>query len=65
MSGKCRKVSVLLGEQEFAQLDKICALRGYKKSTLMVRLLREFIAANPLPSDDATANTKMHARKKK
>jgi len=43
-----RKISVLLSEQEFQQLDKFCELNGYKKSTLVVRLLREFIAKNPI-----------------
>lgn len=65
MPEKHRKVSVLLGEQDFVQLDRICALHGYKKSTLIVRLLREFISANPLPNGEVPAQPKDEARKKK
>lgn len=46
MSDKQRKVSVLLSELEFQQLDRLCKLKGYKKSTLLVRLLRTFLAEN-------------------
>ena len=35
------KVSVLLSEGEDARFDAYCATRGYKKSTLIVRLIKE------------------------
>lgn len=35
------KVTVLLSEDEFARLDSYCKSRGYKKSGLIARLVRE------------------------
>lgn len=35
------KVTVLLSEDEFARLDAYCKNRGYKKSSLLARLVRE------------------------
>jgi len=43
MVDKHRKVSVLLTELEFQKLDRLCQMNGYKKSTLIARLLREFL----------------------
>lgn len=65
MAEKYRKVSVLLCEEEFLQLDRMCELHGYKKSTLIVRLLREFIAANPAPSGEVPAKQNAQARRSK
>ena len=35
------KVTVLLSEDEFTRLDSYCKARGYKKSSLIARLVRE------------------------
>jgi metal-responsive CopG/Arc/MetJ family transcriptional regulator len=36
-------ISVLLSEQEYARLDAYCHDRGYKKSTLVARLIRQYL----------------------
>lgn len=58
MPEKKRKVSVLLSEFEFQQLDRLCELNGYKKSTLIVRLIRTFLADNIAPNVDAISESK-------
>jgi metal-responsive CopG/Arc/MetJ family transcriptional regulator len=58
MLEKKRKVSVLLSEFEFQQLDRLCKLNGYKKSTLIVRLIRTFLADNIAPDVDAISESK-------
>jgi hypothetical protein len=37
------KVTVLLSEDEYARLDAYCRERGYKKSTLLARLARQYL----------------------
>src|SRR5689334_10970341 len=37
------KVTVILSEEEFARLDAYCRERAYKKSTLISRLIRQFL----------------------
>ena len=37
------KVTVILGEEEFARFDAYCRERAYKKSTLISRLIRQFL----------------------
>ena len=37
------KVTVILGEDEFARFDAYCRERAYKKSTLVARLIRQFL----------------------
>ncbi len=37
------KVTVLLSDDEFARLDAYCRERGYKKSTLLARLIRQYL----------------------
>lgn len=37
------KVTVLLHHQEFARLDAYCHIRGFKKSTLIARLIRDYL----------------------
>lgn len=37
------KITVLLPEAEFAQFDEYCGHEGYKKSTLIARLIREHL----------------------
>lgn len=52
MIGKPRKISVLLSETDFQQLDRLCHLKGYKKSTLVARLIHDFLAENNAQIDD-------------
>jgi metal-responsive CopG/Arc/MetJ family transcriptional regulator len=40
---KPAKISVLLDDEEFARFDTYCRERGYKKSTLIARLIRQFL----------------------
>jgi hypothetical protein len=37
------KITVLLAEEEFARFDSYCRDRGFKKSTLIARLIRQFL----------------------
>ncbi len=43
MAAKRKKITVLMGEAEFEKFDLFCQKRGFKKSTLLVWLLREFL----------------------
>jgi hypothetical protein len=40
---KCNKVTVLLDEEEFERFRCYCDGRGFKKSTLIARLIREHL----------------------
>jgi len=40
-----RKVTVLLDLDEFDRFDAYCRERGFKKSTLITRLIREHLAS--------------------
>lgn len=40
---KPAKITVLLDDEEFARFDAYCRERGYKKSTLIARLIRQFL----------------------
>jgi hypothetical protein len=37
------KISVLLSDAEYERLDAYCRDRGYKKSTLVARLIRQYL----------------------
>ncbi|WP_428938910.1 hypothetical protein [Fontivita pretiosa] len=37
------KISVLLRDDEYERLDRFCRERGYKKSTLVARLIRQYL----------------------
>lgn len=39
------KITVLLAEADFARFDAYCEERGFKKSTLISRLIREHLDA--------------------
>lgn len=39
------KITVLLAEADFARFDAYCEERGFKKSTLISRLIREYLEA--------------------
>lgn len=40
---KPAKITVLLDDEEFARFDSYCRDRGFKKSTLIARLIRQFM----------------------
>ncbi len=47
MSGRrAHTVSVLLSDEEFARFSRYCEAKGFKKSTLVARLIREHLDAN-------------------
>ena len=46
MSRKRMKISVLLDSKEFNRFDAYCHERGYKKSTLIARLIRDHLDEN-------------------
>ncbi len=53
------KITVLMDDEEFALFDGYCIERGFKKSTLIVRLVREHLAregfiAETRPTKDPT-----------
>ena len=37
------KITVLLSQEEFDRFDHYCRERGYKKSTLISRLIRQYL----------------------
>jgi hypothetical protein len=37
------KITVLLSDEEFDRFDNYCRERGYKKSTLISRLIRQYL----------------------
>lgn len=43
------KISVLLDDDESARFDAYCASQGYKKSTLIVRLIKEHLDREGFP----------------
>lgn len=47
------KISVLLGKEEAARFDAFCATQGYKKSTLIVRLIKEHLDREGFPLQDS------------
>jgi hypothetical protein len=40
---KLRKINVLLSETEYLRFEKYCEEKGFKKSTLLARLIREHL----------------------
>jgi hypothetical protein len=62
------KVTVLLSESEFARLDAFCEEKGYKKSTLVARLIRDYLDSlqfpnqEELPLDSASRTSPRRAR---
>ncbi len=43
MSPSSKKITVLLDESCFRRFDQFCHEKGFKKSTLLARLIREFM----------------------
>jgi len=62
---KKTKVSVLLEEGQFRRFEAYCAEKGYKKSTLIARLIREhldgvgFLFQSGLPFGEPRENGKL------
>ena len=50
MSRKRVKISVLLDSKEFDRFDVYCQERGFKKSTLIARLIRDHLKDNMFDS---------------
>lgn len=44
------KVTVLLDRDEFVRLDRFCEERGFKKSTLISLLLKEYLDRQDFPT---------------
>ena len=44
MSTNKRKITVLLEDTKFLEFDDFCSQNGFKKSTLINKLIRDFIA---------------------
>jgi hypothetical protein len=40
---KPTKITVLLSDEEFDRFDRYCQERGFKKSTLIARLIRQYL----------------------
>jgi hypothetical protein len=63
------KISVLLDDDEAARFDAFCTNQGYKKSTLIVRLIKEHLNKEgfPLQGSLLSAGTRAdgHAVKRK
>lgn len=56
--GPMSKVTVLLDEEEFDRLDLYCVDRGFKKSTLIARLIREHLNRECFPEQQVLALSK-------
>jgi hypothetical protein len=63
MSEQYKKITVLLDEEIFTQFDIFCRVHGFKKSTLLARLLKDFMAAHS-PKDAMQLRSKNAKRKK-
>ena len=46
MAQKRTKITVLLDNEEFTRFHAYCELKGFKKSTLIARLIRDFLNEN-------------------
>lgn len=51
------KISVLLDDDEAVRFDAFCANRGYKKSTLIVRLIKEHLDREGFPLQGSLLST--------
>lgn len=48
-----KRIQVLLNEDEAGRFDAYCRERGFKKSTLIARLIREFLDREGFPDQRA------------
>jgi hypothetical protein len=46
---KTRKISVLLEQEDYERFDSYCRTRGYKKSTLASKLIRDLLDREQAP----------------
>ena len=46
MNQKHNKITVLLDREEFERFDNYCEQKGFKKSTLIARLIRDYLNEN-------------------
>ena len=53
MSQRPMTITVLLAPEEFELFDRYCEERGFKKSTLIVRLIRQHLARESTATSDA------------
>ncbi|GGZ19827.1 hypothetical protein GCM10007105_04620 [Shewanella chilikensis] len=58
MNTKNRKITVLLEESQFERFDSYCDKNGYKKSTLICKLIGDFLEAK-----DTNGNLKSSMQK--
>jgi hypothetical protein len=65
VSSAQKKITVLLDPDEFHRFDRFCREQGFKKSTLLVRLLREFLERDGAESDKALPLFENQARRHK
>jgi hypothetical protein len=56
------KITVLLSEEEFDRFDAYCRERGYKKSTLIARLIRQYLELEGFGSQRQNAFTRTPPR---
>ena len=54
------KISVLMPESDAANFEAYCEERGYKKSTLIVRLIREHLEREGYPLQHSLLNPKQN-----
>jgi metal-responsive CopG/Arc/MetJ family transcriptional regulator len=47
---KMRKISVLLEQEAYERFDAYCRTRGYKKSTLAAKLIRDLLDREQAPT---------------
>lgn len=62
---KPTKITVLMDTEEFALFDNYCAEHGFKKSTLIVRLVREHLAREGVAMEERSPRNQMHFAKAK
>lgn len=46
MESSRKKITVLLDHEEFERFENYCVAHGFKKSTLIARLIRDYLDAN-------------------
>lgn len=51
------KVSVLLSDEESERFDQYCRTHGYKKSTLLSKLIQELLDREGFPAQPSLFNT--------
>jgi hypothetical protein len=57
------KITVLLSDEEFQRFQAFCAQKGYKKSTLIARLIREHLDQEGIKKQSGNSRTDMEKSK--